>query len=36
MCIYNFIWYMYIENDKYEFNIWFVGFFNNNNMLYME
>lgn len=21
---------MYIENDKYEFNIWFVGFFNNN------
>lgn len=33
MCIYNFIWYMYKDNDKYEFNIWFVGFFNNNKFV---
>lgn len=30
MCIYNSIWYMYIENDKYEFNTRSVGPFNNN------
>lgn len=33
MCIYNFIWYMYKDNDEYEFNIWFVGFFNNNKFV---
>lgn len=33
MCIYNFIW--YIDNDKYEFNFWMVGCFNNYNYKYV-